>query len=202
MCEVCGTFSTRDFVETSGDGPAKALDGVGGAPQGVGGDLAQDGFELGEQLFNWVEIGAVCRKVDKNRAALFDGFSYAGDLVNRDIIHEHDVTSLQRRSQDLFDIGAKGFTVHRTFEHERRGHAVVPQRGDKGRGLPIAVQDLLDQTLSARGATIETGDVARDAGFIDENQPLWIKPWLSPSQGSASGRDVRSILLGGVQAFF
>jgi hypothetical protein len=49
---------------------------------------------------------------------------------------------------------------------------------------------------------METGDIARDAGFIDENQPFWIEPWLSPSQGSAIGRDIRSILLGGVQAFF
>jgi hypothetical protein len=59
----------------------------------------------------------------------------------------------------------------------------------------------VNQALSERGAAIETGNIARDAGFIDENQPLWIKPWLPPLQGSAIGRDVRSILLGGVQAF-
>jgi hypothetical protein len=47
--------------------------------------------------------------------------------VNGNIVHEHDVTSLQRGSQDLFDISAKGFAVHCTFEHERGGHAIVPQ---------------------------------------------------------------------------
>ena len=200
--EVCGAFSTRDFVEASGDGLAKMLDRVGGTPEGVGGDLAQDSLELGEHLFDRVEVGTVCGKVDQNCAACFDGFPHAGDFVNRDIVHERYVTSLERWSQDLFDIGAKGFAVHRTFEHERRGHVVVPQRGDEGRGLPVAVQDLVNQALSARGAAIETGNIARDAGFINENQPLWIKPWLPPSQGSAIGRDVRSILLGGVQAFF
>ena len=167
-----------------------------------GGDLAQDRLELGEHLLDGVEIGTVCGKVDQNCAARFNGFPQAGDLVNGNIVHEHDVTSLQRGSQDLFDISAKGFAVHCTFEHERGGHAIVPQRGDEGAGLPIAVQDLVNQALSTRGTTIETGDIARDAGLIDENQPLWIKPWLSPSQGPASGRDVRSILLGGVQAFF
>jgi hypothetical protein len=60
----------------------------------------------------------------------------------------------------------------------------------------------VNQARSTRSAAIETGDVARDVGFIDENQSFWIKPWLSPSQGSAIGRDVWSILLGGVQAFF
>ncbi len=202
MCEVCGTFSTRDCIKTSGDGRAKALDGVGGAPQGVGGDLAQDGFELGEQLFDRVEIGAVCGKVDKNSTAPFDGFSHSGDLVNRDIVHEHDVTSFQGRSQNLFDIGPKCLTVHRAFEHEGRGHAVVAQRSDECRCLPVAVQHLLDQALAARGAAVEAGDIARDTGFIDENEPLWIEPRLPLSQGLAIGRDVRPILLGGVQAFF
>jgi len=64
------------------------------------------------------------------------------------------------------------------------------------------VQHLLDQALAARGAPIEAGDVAGDAGFIDENQSLWIEPWLPASQGLAIGRDVRPVLLGGVQAFF
>lgn len=202
MCEVCGTFSTRDFVETSGNGSAKAFDGVGGAPQGVSGDLAQDGFELSEHLFNRVEIGAVCRKVDKNRAARFDGFSHAGDLVNWDIVHEHDVTSFQGRSENLFDIGPKRRAVHRAFEHERRGHAVVTQRSDECRCLPVAVQHLLDQALAARGAAIKAGDIARNAGFINENQPPWVEPWLPSSQGLSIGRDVRPLLLGGVQAFF
>ena len=202
MCEVCGTFSTRDLIETSGDGLAKVFGGIGSTFEGVGSDLSQDRFELGEQLFDRIEVGAVCGKVDKHRSARFDGFLHTGDLVNRDIVHEHDITSFQGRSQNLFDVGPKRFTVHRAFEHERRGHTVVAQRGDECRGPPVAMQDLLDQTRAARGAAPETGDVARNAGFIDENQPLWIEPWLPPAQGQAIGGDVRPVLLGGVQAFF
>src|SRR5712692_6744209 len=65
ICEICGAFSTRDFVKTSGDGLAQALDGVGGPLEGVGSDLAEDGFELGEYLLDGVEIGTVCGKVDR-----------------------------------------------------------------------------------------------------------------------------------------
>lgn len=202
MCKVCGTFSTRDFVKTSVDGLAEALDGVGGALQGVSSEPAEDGFELGEELFDRVEIWTVGRKVDQNCTPSFDGFSHAGNLVNGDIVHEHDVTSFQGWSEYLFDVGAERLAVHRAFEHERRRHAVVAQRGDQCPGLPVAVQHLLDQAFAARGAAVEAGDAARDAGFIDENEPSGIEPWLPLSQGLAIGCDVRSILLGRVQAFF
>ena len=190
------------MVEASGDGLAEARDGVGGALQRVSGDLAENGFKFSEHLFNWVEVGAVGGEVDKNGAARFDGFLDAGDLMNRDIVHEHDVTFFQGWSQNLFDIGPERLAVHRAFEHKRRGDPIVAQCSDECRGLPIAVQHLLGEALSARGAAVEAGDGARDTGFIDENEPPWIKLWLPSSQSLAIGRDVRPVLLCGVQAFF
>lgn len=202
MHQVRGTFSTRDFIKTSGDGLAKPPDGVGGALQRVGSDLAQDGFKLGENLLDGIEIGTVCWKIDKSCAASLDGLSHAGDLVNRDIVHEHNITAFQGRSENLFDIGPERLAVHRAFEHERGGHTIVAQRGDERGGLPIALEYLLDEPLAARRAAVEAGHIARDAGFIDEDEPFWIKPWLSPSQGVTLGDHVRPILLGRVKAFF
>ena len=190
------------MVKTSGDGFAKVLDGIGGAFQGVSGDLAQDCFEFCEHLLNGVEIGTVCREIDKNGAAPFDGFSHASDLMNRDIVHEHNVAAFQSWSQKLFDISPERFAVHCPFEHERRLDTVVAQRRDERRGFPVTVQHLLDQPLAARRAAVETGDSAGYAGFIDEDEPFWIKPRLPPAQGDTPGGDVRPILLGGVQAFF
>ena len=102
----------------------------------------------------------------------------------------------------MLGIGPKRLAVHRAFEHERRADAVVTQRSDECCCLPVAMQHLLDQTRTARGAPIEAGDVAADRGFIDENQSLCIESWLPALQGLAIGRDVRPVLLGGVQAFF
>jgi hypothetical protein len=144
ICEVCSAFSTRDFIETSGDGPAQALEGVGGPLQGVGSDFAEDGFELGECLLDRVEVGTVCGKVDRDCTAPFDGFSHAGDFVHRDIVHEHDVTSFQGRNENLLDIGPERLAVHRAFEHEGRGHMVVAQRRDEGGCLPVAMWHLVD----------------------------------------------------------
>ena len=195
-------MGARDFTEAKGDGLAEVLDGVGGPLQRVRGNLAEECFELGEQLLDGVEIGTVWRKVARNCAAPFDGFLHAGDLVNRDVVHEHDVTSFQSGNEKLFDIGPERLAVHRSFEHEGGAHAVVAQGRDERGGLPIAVQHLLDQTLASRRTAVETGDRGRDAGFIDEDEPPWIEPRLPSSQGLARGRDVRPILLGGVQAFF
>jgi hypothetical protein len=60
----------------------------------------------------------------------------------------------------------------------------------------------LDEPPASWRSAIEAGDVGRDAGFIDEDEPLWIKPRLPPLQGPTIGGDVRPVLLGGVQAFF
>jgi hypothetical protein len=50
------------------------------------------------------------------------------------------------------------------------------------------VQHLLDQPLAPWGTAVQAGNIAGNAGFIDEGLTL--------------GGDVRPILLGGVQAFF
>lgn len=189
-------------MKARGDGLAKTFHRVGGALERVGGNFAQDGFEFGEHLLDGIEIGTVGREVDQNCAARLDRLFHAGNLVDADVVHEHDIASLEGWSKNLFDIGAEGFAVHRSFKHEGRSDAVMAQRGDECGGLPIAVDHLLDQTLALRCPAVEPGDIAGNGGFIEENQPFRIKPRLPLSQRLARGGDVRPILLGGVQAFF
>jgi hypothetical protein len=202
MGEVCGTFRLRDVLKTSGDGLAEMFDRVRGFLEGVRSDLAKDGFEFGEELLNGVEIGTVCWEVNKKRATCFDRFSDTDALVNIDVVHEHDVTSFQRWSKNLFDIGNKHLAVHRPFEHEGSGNTIMTQRRDEGGGFPMAMQHLLDQTLAPWGSAVKPGDGGRDAGFINENEPFRIKSRLSPLQGFTTRGNVRPILFGGVQAFF
>jgi hypothetical protein len=84
------------------------------------------------------------RKIDENCTASFDGFLHASNFVNGDVIHEHDITSSQGRSQNLFDISPESLAIHCPFEHERRSHAVMAQRSDEGGNFPVAVQHLLN----------------------------------------------------------
>ena len=132
----------------------------------------------------------------------FDGLFDAIDLVNAHIVHEHDVASLQSRSEELLDIGLEYIAVHCAFAHKGRGNAVVPQRCDEGKSFPVPVQHLLHKPLTLRRPAKEACDRRRDAGFIDEHQPTWIQHSLPPSQCLTRGGNVWPILLGGPQAFF
>ena len=144
MREICNAFSLRDFVKASGDRLAERRRRVSGAFEGIGRNFAEHGFEFGEHLLDWIEIWAVCRKVHENGTAALNGFAHPLDLVNGYVVHEHDITSPQGRSEDLFDIGPKCLAVHRAVEHKWCSHSVVAKRSDKRGCLPIAMQHLLN----------------------------------------------------------
>jgi hypothetical protein len=138
----------------------------------------------------------------KNCTARFDGFVDSSNFMNTDVVHEHDVISLQCRSEELFDVGLEHLTIHRAFEHERRSNTVMAQRRDESDGFPVPMRHFLDEPLALRCSPVEAGDRRRDAGFIDEDQPLQIESWLPLLQGFTCGGDVRPVLLGGPQTFF
>ncbi len=122
--------------------------------------------------------------------------------MNTDVIHEHDVASLQGRSKKLFNIGLERLAGHRSFEHEGRGDTIMTQRSGESDGFPVAVRHLLDKPLTLRRPPVEAGNRRRDAGFIDEDKPLRIKPGLLLLQGLTCRGDVRPVLFGGPQTFF
>src|SRR5215510_9624996 len=148
MREVCCAFSLRYRIKTRGNCLAKGLHGICCALESVGGNLAEDRFEFGKQLFDGVEIGTVGGKIDENGAACLDGFSHADNLVDADVIHEHDIATLEGWCQNLFDIGPKRVAIHCSFKHEGCGHTVEAQRRNECGGFPVTVQHLLDQTVT------------------------------------------------------
>ena len=54
---------------------------------------AQQGLELGKNLFDWIEVGTVRMQVLQRSTGPFNGRSNAGDLVRAQVIHHHDVAS-------------------------------------------------------------------------------------------------------------
>jgi hypothetical protein len=53
----------------------------------------------------------------------------------------------------------------------------------------------LDKPFPLRGSPVKAGNRREDAGFVNKDKALRIKPWLSFLQGLACGGDVRPILL-------
>ena len=190
------------MVETPGDSFAEACDGECAVLKSICGDFAEKRLELGEELLDGIKVGAIGGEVNRNCTASLDGFFDSIDFMNADVVHEHDVASLQGRSEKLFRIGLEHLAGHRSFEHERRSDTIMTQRSDEGDGFPIAVRQLLDQSLALRRPPVETGNRRGDTRFIDKNKALRIKPWLLLLQGLACGGDVRPVLLGGPYTFF
>jgi hypothetical protein len=54
----------------------------------------------------------------------------------------------------------------------------MTQRRDESDGFPVPMRHFLDEPLALRCSPVEAGDRRRDAGFINEDQSLQIKPWL------------------------
>ena len=121
-------------------------------------------------MLDWIEVRTVRRQIKWNCTPSFDGLFDAIDLVNAHIVHEHNVASLQSRSEELLDIGLEYLAIHCAFAHKGRGNAVVSQRCDECKSFPVPVQHLLYEPLTLWRPAIEARDRRRNGGFIDEYQ--------------------------------
>jgi len=73
--------------------------------------LAQMCLDFTEGQFDRVKVGRILRKIDQRRARSFDRLRDAGDLVHRQIVHEHDFTALEGRDEELPHIGDGAYAV-------------------------------------------------------------------------------------------
>src|SRR5260370_13375946 len=97
--------------------------------------------------------------------------------MDTDVVHEHDVASLQGRSEKLFGIGLEHLAGHRPFEHEGRGNTIMTQRSDESDGFPIAVWHLLDKPFALRCPSVEAGKPLREAGVVAKKKKLRVQSW-------------------------
>lgn len=92
---------------------------------------AEEPLELGERLFDRIDVGTIGRQVDEPRADLLDRRAYVGDFVHREIVHHDDVARVQRRHELLLDMGDE----QRTVDGGQRREAARTECGDEGRLL-------------------------------------------------------------------
>lgn len=164
-----------------------------------GGSLAKGCFELGEGLFDGIEVGAVGWQVAKRRAGPLDRFFDASDFVTGEIVHDDDIAPAQGRSEKVFDIGQETRSVHRPIEHAGRGDLIVTQGGNECCCHPMAVRHRCDEALTARRASIKPRQIGLCSRFINEDKIFGVQIGLACTPFVAGLGDIRAVLFGGAQ---
>ena len=195
MGEVVAAFLRFEAVQQRPDPPPRRLNGAFGR-------VAEQGFALGEDLFNRVKVRGVGWQEAQRGPHPLKGGPPGGTLVAAQIIHNEDIARRERWQQTLFDRGQEAGTIDRAIEDTRRGQAVVAERRHEGQRVPVPLGPGRAQPLAPGAAAMTAGHVRLGPGLIEEHEPARIQLALRALPLPAALRDVRPILLGGRQAFF
>jgi hypothetical protein len=107
--------------------------------------------------------------------------------VRSEIVEHDDVVSLEGRDEELLDVGEKPLAVEGAVEQRGRIDAIVAQRGEEGRGLPVAVRHFGDESASARSPAVEAGHVGLGPGLVDKDETRRIDALLMASPATCDG---------------
>lgn len=163
---------------------------------------AEERLQFGEREFDRIEIRTVGRQKTQLRARLFDRVSHLGLFVDREVIQHHHVAGLERRHQDLFDVGEEGRIVDRSIEHGRCGEAIAAQCRDHGVGLPVTARGVIVEACATRTAPIAAQQIRRDAGLVEKHILARIAQRLAYPPAIPRVFHVSAILFVGVYRFF
>ena len=94
------------------------------------------------------------------------------------------------------------FGVGGSFDGHAGGAAIQADRGDHGRGVPVAVGAARMDSLASWGAAAQAGQVGFRPRFVKEDEPRGIEAALPPAPRPARFGDVAPILFAGPQRLF
>ena len=195
MGEVVATFGGAEAVQQRPDPPPGGLNAAFGR-------VPEQRLELGEDLFNRVEIGGVGRQEAQRGPHPLNGCPHGRTLVAAQIVQDDDIARGERRQQTLFDIRQEAGAVERAIEDAGSGNTVVAQRRHQGQRVPVPVGPGRAQPLPPRTTAMRAGHVGLGPGLIQEHEPTRVKLALRALPPATAAYDVGPVLLGGHQTFF
>jgi hypothetical protein len=176
-------------------------DRVPEAVNGVLGGLAQVCLELGEGLFNRVEVGAVGRQNEQRRTRRFDRLACIGRLWL-------DRLSIMMMSPGVSS-GTSNWRTSATKAARLIGpsstiSAIMPVRRspDEGGDLPVSMRHAGAQALATSATAVATRHVGGRPGFVDEHQPRRIEVERAIEPFLPAHQDTGAVLLSGVRRPF
>jgi len=188
VCEIILAFLRTNGCESLGDRRDEGVDCSGR-------QLSQERFELGEELFDGIEVGTVGRQITQFGAGGFNRRTDSSDPVAGQIVHNDDIAGSQDGNDELLDVGAKARPIHWAIKYARRRNPIDAERGNKCRRLPMSPGHAGEQTLPPRTAAIAARHVGCRTGFIDEHQAFRVQVGLARTPLITSLGDIRPILL-------
>jgi hypothetical protein len=160
------------------------------------------GFDLGPHEFDRIEIGAVRGQEDQLHAKSLEELLCVQVVMGGEVVTDHDVPTLQCRTEDLTDISAEDQRVGGSRDHQAGGLAVEPQRAEHGGGVPMAERSVIIEALAAPDAAAQAGKVGLGTGLIEEHQTRRRPLALGLLPELALRGDVSALLFAGPQRFF
>lgn len=164
--------------------------------------LSQEPLELREHLLDGVQIGRVGRQEEQPDARRLEELAHLASLVAAEIVDDDDGARLQLGDQELLDLCGEAVAVDRPVEHARRDDAVVPEPGDEGQRLPMAVRHLVEQGLALGAPAMRARHVGLSPGLVDEDHAPRVYPLLEPEPALAAAGDIGPVLLLGEERLF
>lgn len=147
------------------DGFPEFVDG----PDGFG---AQVGFELCESHLNGIEVWAVRRQKEDPGTCVADGFFNCGTFVGGQIVHDHDITLVERGNKLGFNIGFEDKPIHRLVDDKWRSQPGAAQGGDEGLGFPVAERRLGMKSFAFQTPPAQTCHLGCRSGLVNEHKPV------------------------------
>lgn len=164
--------------------------------------LAHPVLDLGEGLFDWVEIRGIGRQRPEVRAGRSERAPHGWRFMGAEIVGHDDVAWRKRGNELLFDIGAKGFAVNGPVEDAGRDQPVLSQRADERHRAPVAIGRKAAQAFALTAPAAQGRHVGLDPCLVDEDEAARVKTLLPSAPTLASTGDVGAALLARHQGFF
>jgi hypothetical protein len=175
--------------------------GTDGFDSSAGG-FSQEVLELGEELFDRIQIGGVFRQEEELGPYRANELTHGFAFVAAEIVHDHDIAGLQRRKENLLHIELKAVAIDRPLDEPRRVDPVMTQSRQEGHCLPTAVWNFACKPLATWRPSPQWCHVGPGPGFVDEDQPLRIDTTLIFYPLRSLSRYVATIAFASHHAFF
>ena len=191
ICALAGAEAFEDGLECIADGIERA-----------GSHAPQERLELGKDLLDRVEVGAVGREIEQPHPGIFEALADACDLVSGKIVDHHDAAGLHLWDQPFFEPLLEDFSGHRARDQHRGEDAVMLEACHEGLCHPVPMRGLTQQFLALPAPAMRPHHAGCRAGFIDEHKAREVETGLGCRPELTRQGNVRPVLLARKYRFF